>query len=132
MLIFREWLTDNFIQNRNEKIYTSTRAKSYSLSCDFTYKAYLDVLKIEKYRKAMSRIRQSSNRLMLETGRCHRPQSLPYEERKCIVCDIIEDEFHFILECSRYADIRQKYISKYYWSRPNLLKFNELMTSSNP
>ena len=36
---------------------TSTRARSYSLFCDFSYKAYLEVLKIEKYRMAMSRIR---------------------------------------------------------------------------
>ena len=45
---------------------------------------------------------------MIETGRWHRPHSIPYDERKCIVCDTIEDEFHFILECSRYADIRIK------------------------
>ena len=69
---------------------------------------------------------------MIETGRWHRPHSIPYEERKCIVCDTIEDESHFILECSRYADIRKKFINRYYWSRPNVLKFNELMTSSNP
>ena len=132
MLIFRERLTDTFIQNWNERIHTSTRARSYSLFCDFSYKAYLEVLKIEKYRMAMSRIRLSSHRLMIETGRWHRPHSIPYEERKCIVCDTIEDEFHFILECSIYADIRKKYINRYYWSRPNVLKFNELMTSSNP
>ena len=107
MLIFRERLTDTFIQNWNERIHTSTRARSYSLFCDFSYKAYLEVLKIEKYRM-MSRIRLSSHRLMVETGRWHRPHSIPYEERKCIVCDTIEDEFHFILECSRYADIRKK------------------------
>ena len=55
----------------------------------------------------MSRIQLSSHRLMMETGRWDRPHSIPYEERKCIVCDTIEDEFHFILECSRYADIRK-------------------------
>ena len=108
MLIFRERLTDTFIQNWNERIHTSTRARSYSLFCDFSYKAYLEVLKIEKYRMAMSRIQLSSHRLMIETDRWHCPHSIPYEERKCIVCDTIDDEFHFILECSRYAGIRKK------------------------
>ena len=81
---------------------------------------------------AMSRIRLSSHRLMIATSRWHRPHSILYEERKCIVCDTIEDAFHFILECFRYTDIRKKCINEYYWSRPNILKFNELMTSSNP
>ena len=67
MLIFRKRLTDTFIQNWNERIHTSTRAKFYSLFCDFSYKAYLEVLKIEKYQ--MARIRLSSHRLMIETGR---------------------------------------------------------------
>ena len=45
---------------------------------------------------------------MIETGRWHRLHSIPYKERKCIVCDTIEDEFYFILECSKYADIRKQ------------------------
>ena len=64
----------------------------FSLFCDFSYNAYLGVLKIENI-------------------------------------DTIEDEFHFILECSRYADILKKYINKCYWSRPNVLKFNQLICS---
>ena len=59
---------------------------------------------------AISRIRLSSHRLMIGTSRWHRHHSIPYEERKCIVYETIEDESHFILECYKYADIRKKYI----------------------
>ena len=52
------------------------------------------------------------------------------EERKCIICNNVEDEFHFILECTKYNEIRRKYI-KYFWQRPNIPKFIELMTSTN-
>ena len=62
MSIFRERRTDTFIQNWNERMHTSIRPKSYSLFCEFSYKACLDVLKIEKFRMAMSVIRMSSHR----------------------------------------------------------------------
>ena len=65
MLIFRERLNDTFILNWNEIIHISTRARSYSLFCDFSYKAYLEVLMIEKYLMAISRIRLSSHRLII-------------------------------------------------------------------
>jgi hypothetical protein len=30
----------------------------------------------------------------------------------------MEDEYNFILECSRYNDLRRKYIKQYYWRNP--------------
>ena len=47
------------------------------------------------------------------------------------VCDKLEDEFHFLFECQLYANLRIKYIKRYYWNRPNMLKLKELMTSTN-
>ena len=44
----------------------------------------------------------------------------------------IEDEFHFILESLLYQELRKKFINKYYWKRPNILKFIDLMTSESP
>lgn len=36
----------------------------------------------------------------------------------------IEDEYHFILECDRYTDIRCKYIKKYiYYRNPSTCTF---------
>ena len=42
-------------------------------------------------------------------------------ERKCILCNlnVLEDEFHFVLQCTKYNDLSKKYIKKYYWSRPS-------------
>ena len=61
----------------------------------------------------------------------HRPHSIPLDEQKYRVCNIIEDEFHFILECTLFQNIRKKYIKRYFWLRPNIPKFIELMTSEN-
>ena len=46
-------------------------------------------------------------------------------------CQVIEDEYHFIIECHLYNDLRKKYISKYFWIRPSMFKFVELINSTN-
>ena len=43
----------------------------------------------------------------------------------------MEDEYHFVIECQRYTDLRKKYIPKYYWQRPSMLKFVDLINSNN-
>ena len=49
--------------------------------------------------------------------------------RKCTLCDSedIEDEYYVTLVCQQFKDLRAKYIKKYYYTRPNMLKFIELM-----
>ena len=56
---------------------------------------YLDVITIRKFRTAMTKLRVSSHRLEVETGRLSRPVSKPFDERKCHICNKLEDEFHF-------------------------------------
>ena len=42
-------------------------------------------------------------------------------------CNVLEDEYHFVIECSLYKELRDKYIPKYYWVRPSMYKFVQLM-----
>ena len=42
---------------------------------------------------------------------------------------MLEDEFHFVLECTRYNDLRQTLILNYYQRRPNMFKLIELFES---
>ena len=57
--------------------------------------------------------------------------AIPFNERKCTLCLKLEDEFHFLLECPLYKDLRKKYVKKYYWKNTYMLKFIELITSEN-
>ena len=36
-----------------------------------------------------------------------------------------------LYKCAAYSELREKYISKYFWKRPNMFKFVELINSSN-
>jgi hypothetical protein len=43
----------------------------------------------------------------------------------------IEDEYHFILECSKYVEIRRKYIKPYYCINSSAYKLTQLLSVQN-
>ena len=108
--VFKQRLTDNFIQGWNEEVSNSSRANTYKLLADFNFKLYLDFVTIKKFRYAFTRLRVTSHRLELDAGQWHKPNRTPVSERKCFYCNSLEDEFHFVLECSLYQELRQEYI----------------------
>ena len=73
-----------------------------------------------------------SHRLEIEAGRWIKPNSIPLENRKCSVCLRLEDEYHFVLECQIYVELRKTYISLYFWKKKtNMFKFIELIYTTN-
>ena len=73
--------------------------------------AYLDLSRRNPSRKALVKLRISSHKLRIETGRYDK---IPREERLCNLCNSnkIEDETHFLLDCPRYSSIRDMFFSK--------------------
>lgn len=129
--VAKQRLTDNFIQKWNEEINQSSRALFYRSIANFHFHQYLDIISIRKFRVALCKLRVSSHRLEVEMGRWARPERTAYEDRKCKLCNILEDEFHFLLECPLYNDIRKLYISRYYYTRPSMFKLTEILSSNN-
>ena len=78
----------------------------------------------------MAKLRLSSHTLNIEIGRHNK---IDRQDRKCIRCNSndIEDEFHFVLVCPDYINLRNAYIPKYYSNRPSVLKFIELVQTNN-
>lgn len=128
--MFKRRLKDNFVQNWNSEINDSSRAVFYKTFSNFSFQTYLDIVTVKKYRTALSRIRVSSHRLEVEAGRWARPVRIDYDNRKCRICNKLEDEFHFIFECPIYTDLRKLYIDKYYLMRPSMFKLIELLTTN--
>ena len=127
----KQRLNDQFIQKWSEEINSSSRADTYKLFSDFGFKPYLNDVTVTKFRKSFTRLRLSSHRLEVEVGRWHKPNKIPRNERKCRICNTLEDEFHFLFECSLYSDIRKIYIKPHFWRYPNMIKFIELMKSDD-
>ena len=85
---------------------------------------------IPTYRNAVAKLRISAHQLLIETGR-HR--NIDRNDRKCTLCNLdqIEDEFHFILICPFYKDIRENYIRQFYYRKPSMFKLIKLLNCSN-
>ena len=128
---FKTIVKDIFIQDWHARLEASTRARCYINITNFYYQKYLELIKVEKYRRSLCKLRVSSHRLEVEMGRWAKPNKIPLDNRKCRVCGVLEDEFHFILECAIYDGLRKTYIKRYYWQNPNMPKFIELLTSEN-
>ena len=56
---------------------------------------------------------------------------IPFIERKCTICNVLQDEFHFVIECNLFKDLRNRYISRYFWLHPNYFKFTQLLATHN-
>ena len=83
-------LRDNFIQDWHARLEESTKAKFYISFADFKYQKYLDTITVEKYRIWLSRLRVSSHRLEVETGRWAKPNKIPLTDRKCKICNVLK------------------------------------------
>ena len=129
--LLKQRLTDIFIQNWRARLEASTRATFYTSISIFQFQPYLEKINITKFIQAFSRLRMSSHRLEVESGRWVRPNSIPLNDRKCRFCNVLEDEFHFIIECNMFTELRKRYIPKFYLKRPSMIKFIDLINSTN-
>ena len=126
----KQRILDQYHQSWYSEINNSQRLASYSrVKHSFEQEIYLDILTEKKYKVALTKFRFSSHTLETETGRYH---NIPRSERKCKFCpmNVIENEFHFLLACPLYNDLRRKYFKPYFCRWPTLHKFDRLMTST--
>ena len=103
----------------------------------FGIETYLDEIKEQKYRIALSRLRTSSHILEIERGRHAKPK-IPYDNRLCPKCNTVEDEKHFIIHCKMYEQERNEMFSRIrikYKTKTNLeqnMSYEELMCHEDP
>ena len=81
--LLKQRLNDNFIQNWHARIDNSTRALFYKSVAIFQFQSYLDKINVSKFSQAHSRLRVSSHRLAVESGRWERPNRIPLSECNC-------------------------------------------------
>ena len=113
--LFIEVFKNRVSQFYKKKWYDATRNSS-KLAVYTTYKyelepeRYLDVLCIRKYFVALSRLRCSSHNLRIES---ERHNNTVLAKRICTLCNLYstEDEFHFLMNCTAYSNLFNKYIA---------------------
>jgi len=66
--------------------------------------------------------------LCIETGRWKKPICTPLDERKCILCYTVEDEFHYVCECKMNYVIRKTLVLL---EKTKYIKFIEFIKSDS-
>ena len=96
----------------------------------FEYSLYLDKF-ASKLRIPLTKLRLSSHQLRIETGRYGNNRT-EHNQRYCTICNNgdIEDEFHFVCVCDVYVDLRRTYLNRYFFVRPSMFKFIDLMLNT--
>ena len=92
----RKWQESLTNTNKNPILRTYVRFKT-----NFGIESYLVDVINPQYRAAISKLRTSSHALEAGRGRHTKPKT-PLWERLCANCHVLEDEQHFVMECTRY------------------------------
>ena len=84
--------------------FTKTFNFCYKIKTNYSPPAYLDLTRKNPSRKTSVKLRISSHKLKIETGRYDHIAS---DERLCSLsnCIRIEDETHFLLDCLSFSSI---------------------------
>ena len=118
------------IQEWVQKLDASSKCKFYSsFKQDLTFQNFLSKLDSKHYLPII-KFRTSNHKLPVETGRW---ENVPLDEKKCQSCTKtdIGDEFHYLLCCKVFEPERKRLLKPYFYTRPNMLKFKDLLCSDN-
>ena len=98
---------------------------------NFIYEEYLDSVP-HNLRCVITRLRISAQSLRIHTGRFG-VDKLPRHERLCLKCNLqdVEDVYHCVCICPKYRTIRLKYINRYYYVRPSVYTFYDLLSRND-
>ena len=131
--LFECRIKDEFIQKCFSDIRNSDRCRLYKeIKTVFCCESYMNCEIKQNLRVNYTKLRLSSHKFLVESARW-RKVKIPYAQRTCTLCSSgdIEDEYHIVLICENFRDVRLKYIKPYYHNRPSMFKFVELMNTTN-
>jgi hypothetical protein len=124
----KQKLKDTFVQNWYSEISRTSDSNLYKMfKTNFHRSKYVDVLPTDLCKSLLAFLTRN-HRLPIEVGRW---RSIPANERLCIHCNTLGDEFHYLFLCPLFDQERKKLIKPYFYRRPNIIKLKELITSEN-
>ena len=124
---FKNTIIDCFWQTNNAEINDLSHNRLYRhLSTESS--DYLEKLPNNFLRISITRLRLGSHYFMVERGRW---KKLDYIDRICFDCNEVEDEFHVIMCCKKYNDLRKKYLPDFLYKRPSMYKLVSFLNSND-
>ena len=129
ILEFKQKLKDEFMQNWQESVNLASSGNTYKIFKEtFGQNEYFANLTNNQTR-TLTRFRTRNNRFPIEIGRW---KSKSINERTCQLCNKdLGDELHYLLQCEFFRNERKQFIKPYYLKSSNILKFQQLMNTTN-
>ena len=108
----------------------SNKGRNYNtFKTSFTFERYITDIPIINA-LSLFKIRTSNARFPVEVGRWH---NVPYNKRYCTMCTKrdLGDLYHYLMICDKFKEQRTKYVKRFYYSHPNMMKLCQLLNSDN-
>ena len=123
-------ISDEYMQTWHSNCLENKKLVSYVQYKTFLKpELYILQINVKKFRQCLAAFRSSSHPLMIEMGR---HLGIPRDYRVCLYCEgVVEDEFHFVMSCPLYQDIRVNYLQTHYIDHASVHSFNALMASED-
>ena len=133
MCVIKQRLFDMFKQICGDRLVESPRAQFFRhvVNQNVFHSRLIDIIPCKSQRIALTRLVVNSHRLRVETGIWERPLFNMNQGYAICQCHKLEDEYHFLSECYRYAEIRARLIPRYCWFRESMYKYIQLLSSNN-
>ena len=122
----RNRLLDQNLQAWTAELQSSSKGKHFALVKDNEgCESYITKLNGASLLN-MFKFRTCNHRFPVETVRW---ENIALENRKCELClkNDIGDNFHYLLTCPFFETQRKKFIDSYFYARPNIVKYKELL-----
>jgi len=127
-------MIDCYYQEWHDEIHDMSKMSVYcTFKSLFVCEKYLFVLNVFKYRQIYAKFRCSNHMLEIEEGRKY---GILMEHRICKLCEVqgktvIEDEYHLLLKCNAYSDLRKNYTHLSDMENPTYADFIRIMSSED-
>ena len=129
--IFERRLTDIFHQKWQTDINSTSDFRIFKkVKQSFGFERYLN-LDNKTLRIAITKVRLSSHLFFIERGRWSKPK-INAEDRKCDLCNTIEDEYHCLIECPKFVNERKNCLPETLKKRPSMYEFVIFLQCSHP
>ena len=104
--VIKKGLKIDFLKFWNAEIFNPEHSRYlyYSkVKSSFQMENYINLINDPTLRTHMAKLRTSTHSLLIEKGR---HLGLPRDKRLCQMCDVIEDEEHFLFDCAKHSTLR--------------------------
>ena len=132
--VLSQRIEDCAFQNWHNLIESNGKLEFYQkIKSDLSCEKYLLCIASPNLRQVLAKFRCSDHKLRVETGR---HEGLVRELRFCEACfkdgnKLIDDEYHMLVECKNLAELRAKYLPKFYLNNPSEVKCIELISTKS-